>query len=58
VHRVGSLISEVLRAHEPLSRSQARVRAIELLAEVGIPGPGRVASTTIRTSSRAACASA
>ena len=43
VHRVGSLISEVLRAHEPLSRSQARVRAIELLAEVGIPDPaGRV----------------
>jgi oligopeptide/dipeptide ABC transporter ATP-binding protein len=43
VHRVGSLIGEVLRAHEPLSRSQARTRAIELLGEVGIPDPsGRV----------------
>jgi peptide/nickel transport system ATP-binding protein len=39
VYRVGSLIAEVLRAHEPLSRRQARARAIELLAEVGIPDP-------------------
>jgi peptide/nickel transport system ATP-binding protein len=39
VHRVGSLIGEVLRAHEPLSRSQARARAIELLGDVGIPDP-------------------
>ncbi len=37
VYRVGALIGEVLRAHEPLSRAQARARAIELLAEVGIP---------------------
>ena len=43
VYRVGSLIAEVLRAHESLSRSEARARAIELLAEVGIPDPaGRV----------------
>ena len=39
VHRVGSLISEVLRAHEPISRKAARSRAVELLAEVGIPDP-------------------
>jgi oligopeptide/dipeptide ABC transporter ATP-binding protein len=39
VHRVGSLIAEVLRAHEPLSRAQAHQRAVELLAEVGIPDP-------------------
>jgi len=39
VYRVGSLIAEVLRAHESLSRSEARARAIELLAEVGIPAP-------------------
>ncbi|MEO9120540.1 MAG: ABC transporter ATP-binding protein [Solirubrobacteraceae bacterium] len=39
VHRVGSLISEVLRAHEPISRAAARDRAVELLGEVGIPSP-------------------
>jgi oligopeptide/dipeptide ABC transporter ATP-binding protein len=39
VHRVGSLISEVLRAHEPISRAAARHRAIELLGEVGITDP-------------------
>jgi peptide/nickel transport system ATP-binding protein len=39
VHRVGSLITEVLRAHEPISRKAARARAVELLAEVGIPDP-------------------
>jgi oligopeptide/dipeptide ABC transporter ATP-binding protein len=39
VHRVGSLISEVLRAHEPISRSAARARAVELLGEVGIADP-------------------
>jgi oligopeptide/dipeptide ABC transporter ATP-binding protein len=39
VHRVGSLVSEVLRAHEPVSRATARDRAIELLGEVGIPDP-------------------
>jgi peptide/nickel transport system ATP-binding protein len=43
VHRVGALIAEVLRAHEPLGRSEARARAIQLLGEVGIPDPaGRV----------------
>jgi oligopeptide/dipeptide ABC transporter ATP-binding protein len=41
VHRVGSLITEVLRAHEPISRRAARARALELLAEVGIPDPAR-----------------
>jgi peptide/nickel transport system ATP-binding protein len=41
VHRVGSLITEVLRAHEPISRKAARVRAVDLLAEVGIPDPAR-----------------
>jgi peptide/nickel transport system ATP-binding protein len=41
VHRVGSLITEVLRAHEPISRKAARARAVELLSEVGIPDPAR-----------------
>ncbi len=39
VHRVGSLIAEVLRAHEPISRGAALRRAVELLGEVGIPDP-------------------
>ncbi len=39
VHRVGALISEVLRAHEGISRTQARNRAVALLDEVGIPNP-------------------
>jgi peptide/nickel transport system ATP-binding protein len=41
VHRVGSLISETLRAHLPLSRAAASARAVELLREVGIPEPER-----------------
>ncbi|HEY5144383.1 MAG TPA: ABC transporter ATP-binding protein [Solirubrobacteraceae bacterium] len=41
VHRVGGLIAEVLRAHEPLSRREARDRAIALLGDVGIPEPER-----------------
>jgi peptide/nickel transport system ATP-binding protein len=39
VFTVGDQISEVLRLHMGLSRSQARARAIEVLNEVGIPEP-------------------
>jgi peptide/nickel transport system ATP-binding protein len=39
VYRVGWQIAEQVRAHEKLSKSQARARAIELLDAVGIPGP-------------------
>ena len=39
VHRVGWQIEEQLRAHEQLTRPQARERAIELLRAVGIPRP-------------------
>jgi peptide/nickel transport system ATP-binding protein len=39
VYTVGAQIMEALRLHEPLSRSQARRRAIELLDLVGIPAP-------------------
>src|SRR5438874_12239612 len=39
VHRVGWQIVEQLRAHEQLTRPQARERAIELLRAVGIPRP-------------------
>ena len=38
---VGKQIVEVLRRHLPLSRSQARRRAIDLLDRVGIPDPHR-----------------
>ncbi|MFC4161576.1 ABC transporter ATP-binding protein [Chitinimonas lacunae] len=39
VYKVGDQIVEVLRLHKPLSKAAARKRAIELLAEVGIPDP-------------------
>ena len=41
VYTVGWHIAEQLRAHRPLSRRGARARAVELLAEVGIPNPER-----------------
>lgn len=39
VFRVGEQIMEVLRLHEPMSKVDARKRAVELLREVGIPDP-------------------
>jgi oligopeptide/dipeptide ABC transporter ATP-binding protein len=39
VYRIGWQIEEQLRAHEQLTREQARARALELLAAVGIPNP-------------------
>jgi oligopeptide transport system ATP-binding protein len=44
VHTVGDQISESLIRHERLSVRAAATRAVELLAEVGIPEPGRRAS--------------
>jgi peptide/nickel transport system ATP-binding protein len=38
-YRVGWQIVEAIRAHEPVSKKQARVRTIELLRLVGIPAP-------------------
>lgn len=40
VHRIGAQISEMLRAHQPMSERAARTRAVELLEIVGIPQPG------------------
>lgn len=40
VHRIGAQISEMLRAHQPMSERAARARAVELLEIVGIPQPG------------------
>lgn len=41
VLRVGAQLREALCAHESLSRADARKRAIELLATVGLPEPER-----------------
>jgi oligopeptide/dipeptide ABC transporter ATP-binding protein len=38
---IGTQITETLRRHEGVSRSAAKVRAAELLDEVGIPNPKR-----------------
>jgi len=37
---VGEQVAEPLRAHEGMSRSQARDRAVEMLEKVGLPEPG------------------
>jgi peptide/nickel transport system ATP-binding protein len=39
VFTVGDQIAEVVRVHERIGRRAARARAIELLAEVGLPDP-------------------
>jgi peptide/nickel transport system ATP-binding protein len=40
VFTVGAQIAETLRCHFPLSRREARERAVAALASVGIPAPG------------------
>ncbi|MCW6508605.1 ABC transporter ATP-binding protein [Lichenifustis flavocetrariae] len=39
VYTIGWQIAEQLRAHRKLTKKQARTRAIELLAEMGMPSP-------------------
>jgi peptide/nickel transport system ATP-binding protein len=39
LYRVGWQVEEAIRAHENVSRSAARRRALEALADVGIPNP-------------------
>jgi peptide/nickel transport system ATP-binding protein len=41
VHSVGSQIIEQVLLHDPMTKTQARQRAIELLGRVGIPAPER-----------------
>jgi ABC-type glutathione transport system ATPase component len=55
VHRVGSLIGEVLRAHEPISRAPRTTEPCNCWKRSASPTP-RTASTTSPTSSRAGCA--
>lgn len=40
VYTIGWQIAEQIRAHEPISARAARLRAIELLGEVGLSNPG------------------
>ena len=55
--KIGLQVCEPLRVHEKLSKRAALARAVEILKRVGMRAP-RWSSTTTRTSSRAACASA
>jgi len=41
VYRVGDQIVEMIRAHSDVSKRAARARAVEMLAEVGIPQPDK-----------------
>ncbi|HZR86651.1 MAG TPA: ABC transporter ATP-binding protein [Bradyrhizobium sp.] len=41
LYRIGDQIVETIRTHMPLSEQAARKRAIDLLAEVGIPAPDK-----------------
>jgi peptide/nickel transport system ATP-binding protein len=41
LYRVGAQIVEAVRAHQDVSKAQAKARTIELLGLVGIPDPGR-----------------
>ena len=57
-YTIGDQIIEVLVRHRGLTEAQARDKAIALLKRAGIPVAAASASTTIRTSFPAACASA
>jgi peptide/nickel transport system ATP-binding protein len=41
LYKVGSQLIEAVRAHQDVSKAQARARTIELLGLVGIPDPGK-----------------
>ncbi len=54
---IGDQIAEVILRHRKTSRAEAKSLAIAMLGACAFPRP-RSATTTIRTGSRAACASA
>ena len=58
VHKIGAQLVEAILLHQDVTKAAARARAVELLKAVGIPRADQRASTTTRTSSPAACASA
>ncbi|MEV6310606.1 ABC transporter ATP-binding protein [Streptomyces sp. NPDC051840] len=41
MHTIGNQIGEAIRLHEPVTKAEARARAVELLGRVGIPAPQR-----------------
>ena len=55
---IGRQITEAIETHKGVGSKDAKKRAIELLELVGIPERRGAGSTTTRTSSAAACASA
>ena len=57
VYTIGQQITEILHLHNRIAKAEAMTRAEALLEEVQIPEPRR-GSSSIRTSSRAASASA
>ena len=55
---IGRQITETLEQHQGADRAAADKRAVELLEMVGIADAAAAAASSIRTSFRAACASA
>ena len=39
LYRIGEQLVETIRTHDPMTAGKARIKAIDLLAEVGIPAP-------------------
>ena len=58
VFRVGTQIAETIVLHQGMSKNEAWKLAVELLDKVGHPRRQGRASTSTRSSSRAACGSA
>ena len=58
LHTIGNQIGEVVKIHETATKAERRERTIEMLNLVGFPDPETRRSTCIRSSCRAACASA
>ena len=57
VHTIGTQIAEAVQLHQRVGKREAIERAVDMLAQVGIGNPSS-GFTSIRTSFRAACASA
>ena len=59
VLKVGEQLAEAIKVHHRRSATPSvERRGIELLDLVGVPEPARCATSSTRTSSRAACGSA
>ena len=58
VYRVGAQITEMIRAHRDVSKTEAKSRAVELLRSVGIPESRAAGSRITHMSSPVVCGSA